>query len=63
MFLARYLSVLGCGVETLVPKVLLKKPEAISRVVEFYRMNGEGISQSMRAYIVHFPSLGINQSG
>jgi hypothetical protein len=34
-FITGNFTISGCGVETLVPKVLLKKPEAISRVVEF----------------------------
>ena len=41
MFLARHLPVLGCGVETSMPQVLLEHPEPVPRIIVFYRHDGE----------------------
>ncbi|MBA7666494.1 hypothetical protein ES703_74575 [subsurface metagenome] len=44
MFFTGYLPILGSGVEALMAEVLLKQPEAISRVIELYGVNSKGVS-------------------
>jgi len=61
MFFARYLSILGGGVEALVSKVHLKHPETVPRVILFYSHGGECISQFMRRNIVHSPRFWIDE--
>jgi len=61
MLSARYLPVLGGGVEALVSQMLLEQSEPVSCVIELYRMNCESIAQAMGAYVMNPATLTINQ--
>ena len=59
-FLARNLPVFGSGVKAGVAKVLLQESESVTRVIQLHRVDGEGVSQAMRTYIVYLPRVGID---
>jgi hypothetical protein len=61
VLLASHLPVSGRGVEALVSQVFLEQSETISRVIQFHRVNREGVPQSVRAHPVHSASLRVCQ--
>ncbi len=61
MFLTCDFPVFGSGVETGVPKVFLKKPQPVARIVQFYRMGGKGVAKAMWTYVVDSTSFWIYQ--
>ena len=46
----------------MVPQVLLQHSDTIARVVEFYRVDGKGISEPVGTNIMYFPAFGVNQT-
>ena len=56
-----YLPILGGGVETGMPQVLLEQSQTISRIVKLHSVDSEAISQPMGAYIVTLTSLRVYQ--
>ena len=44
VFLSRYLSISGCGIEAGVAEVLLKHSEAVAGIVMFHGIHGEGVT-------------------
>jgi hypothetical protein len=61
MLLAGHFSVLCCGIEALVAQMFLKKPEAVSRIVELNGMDGKGGPQAGRANVVYPARLRVHQ--
>ncbi|GAI71270.1 unnamed protein product, partial [marine sediment metagenome] len=49
------------GVKRYVAQMFLEESESIARIIELYRVNGEGITQPMRTNVVHLSRLRINQ--
>jgi hypothetical protein len=58
---ARYFSVFGSGIETLMAQVFLEKPQAVSRIIKLYRIDRERVPQPMRGYIMYPAGLGSYQ--
>ncbi len=62
MLFSGYLPILHGSGDACMAQVLLEHTETIPGIIMLYRINGEGVSKSMRTDVMHFAGLGIHQT-